>query len=247
MLKQSVLRLLFVVAATVSFAFDAYAAPQPQGCWSDACGTTASLGPTLVSPLLVTIDGSNRAFVHDGYIRIVRFNTQGRCDLSWLLRPRLPLDPSLLARSQQIIVPEVQACGLVVVPDGRLLLADFAYGYVRIYSSTGDSLGFYQLQNSVVKPSGMALDRKGNLVICDYASRTVLRYSTSGQLIQQWSFASAGVPYAFGVAVDDSNYVYLVDSPEKKILKYTLTGTFVTSWGGAGPGPGQFGQLLSHA
>jgi tripartite motif-containing protein 71 len=234
MLKRYVPHVALAIAATVCSAFGIHAAPQPQGCWSDVCGNTASIAPTLVSPSLVMVDGSGHVYVEDGGIRIVRFDTRGHCDLSWLLRPRVP----------QV---DVAPTGLVVAPDGRLLLADFAYGYVRIYSSTGDSLGFYQLQNSVVRPSGMALDRNGNLVICDYASPTVLRYSTSGQLIQQWSFAPAGIPFAFGVAVDDSNFVYLVDYPESKIVKYTLTGTFVTSWGGKGSGPGQFGQLVQIA
>ena len=231
MLAKNLIRLVIAVSAVSGVTVRALASPQPQGCWSDACGAAATTYSTLVSPLHVTSDAFNHVFVYDGVHRIVRCDSQGRCDLSWLLNPRLP----------QV---EVETAGLVVVPDGRLFLADLAYGYIRYYGPAGDSLGYYRLENSVVRPSGLALDRNNDLVVCDNASNQVLRYTTSGVLIQQWAVSGMSSANAlFGVTVDDSNNVYVVDYPESKILKFTLSGMFVKSWGGVGSGLGQFGKL----
>ena len=233
MLTRLLIHWVMVVAIIAIGERAAGAAPPAQGCWSSACGSTIAVAANLVSPQHVAVDGSSHVFVNDGGIRIIRFDTQGRCELSWLLRPRSPQ-------------PDVTPSGLVVAPDGRLLIADQAYGRVRIFSSAGDSLGFFVLNAPPIQPFGMALDRDGNLVITDEASPTVVRYTTDGTMIQQWSVASTGMPFAgalHGVAVDDSNFVYLVDRPDKKVFKYTLGGALVTSWGGPGTGTGQFGEV----
>lgn len=91
------------------------------------------------------------------------------------------------------------------------------------------------------EPSGVAVDRGGNVYIADAQSDHVLKLSMTGTLIATWGRAGRA-PGAFdhpsGVAVNQRGVVYVADAGNGRIESFTSSGklrgawTSSTFWGG---------------
>ena len=104
------------------------------------------------------------------------------------------------------------------------------------------------------RPTGLSIDRDGNLIVADTHYFRVLFYTPSGQLLEQRTLGGiAGrEPGQFGFITDcvqDSlgNYYVSEYGEFDRIQKFDRDGQFLMQWGGQGAGPGQFRRPQSLA
>jgi streptogramin lyase len=89
-------------------------------------------------------------------------------------------------------------------------------------------------------PSGVAVDRSGNVYISDYGNNRVLKETLADGSYTQSVVAGSGLYDPFGVAVNGSGNVYIADYINNRVLKETLadgsyTQSVVAGSGLAGP------------
>ena len=92
-------------------------------------------------------------------------------------------------------------------------------------------------------PSGVAVNKKGEITIAETIAHCVSIFSRSGEKLR--SFGSYGCGqgqffYPCGVAVDDDDNILVADSWNNRIQKFTEDGKFITAVGVEGNKPLQF-------
>jgi DNA-binding beta-propeller fold protein YncE len=97
------------------------------------------------------------------------------------------------------------------------------------------------------RPSGMSIDRDGNLLCCDSHYHCLRIYNRDGEELRKIGGEAGTVPGQFGYisdAVQDADgYFYLAEFGEnQRISKLDPEGNFVKCWGSPGDGPGQFAR-----
>ena len=97
------------------------------------------------------------------------------------------------------------------------------------------------------KPSGLSIDREGNLLVADTHYFRVLVYTPVGELIENKTIGGTHGhgPGKFGFvtdAIQDSqgNYYIAEYGEYDRIQKFSPDGKFLFEWGGHGSQPGQF-------
>lgn len=97
------------------------------------------------------------------------------------------------------------------------------------------------------KPTGISIDRNGNLLVADTHYYRVLFYTPDGKLLEEKTIGGVGGQAAgeFGLVTDvvqDSRGYYYVSEYGQydRIQKFSPQGAFVKQWGGHGDAPGQF-------
>jgi trimeric autotransporter adhesin len=128
------------------------------------------------------------------------------------------------------------------------------------YSGDGGASASAQLN----QPSGIALDRSGNLYIADWYNSRVRKVSPNGTISTfagngSWGFAGDGGPatgaqlaYPYGVAVDASGNLYISDYYDSRIRKVSAGGIITTvagssaKWGSSGDGGPATAALLNN-
>ena len=137
---------------------------------------------------------------------------------------------------------------MAVDQDDRLYIVDMS-ARIQVFNSDGQLVaGPWRTpawENG--KPTGLLVDRDGNLAVADTHYYRVLFYSPSGTLLTDRTIGGrAGQgPGEFGLVTDvvqDSQGFYYVAEygDNDRIQKFTADGRYVLGWGGHGSGPGQF-------
>ena len=138
--------------------------------------------------------------------------------------------------------------GLACAEDGTLFIADTFNGRVRaidpvtglIRTVAGDG-GEYRYQSeaeapsaSLSRPSGIALDRAGNLMLNDFDNHLVRRWDRESGLIERVAgggttgaggdggvAADAALNYPFGIVVDGEGWILVADTFNHRIREIT--------------------------
>ena len=121
---------------------------------------------------------------------------------------------------------------------------------IQVFSADGKYLRSWQTpQFANGKPSGLSLDRQGNLLVADTHYFRVLVYTPAGKLLKDKTIGGAmgHEPGQFGFvtdAVQDSqgNYYVAEYGEYDRIQKFSPQGRFIMQWGGHGSRPGQFNR-----
>ena len=85
----------------------------------------------------------------------------------------------------------------------------------------------------LINPSDIALDRDGNLYVCDTGHHCVKKFDKFGNFLMQIGSYGTGVGKFInprGVAIDKYNYIYVSDYDNNVIQKFSPAGTVVTQW-----------------
>jgi DNA-binding beta-propeller fold protein YncE len=127
----------------------------------------------------------------------------------------------------------------------RLYIVDMT-ARIQVFDTEGNFLhGWRTPAHEAGKPSGLSLDRKGNVLVADTHYYRVLVYSPDGRLRRTIGGQEGQKPGQFGLVTDavqdsDGNYYVAEYGEFDRIQKFDAQGNFLVQWGGHGAEPGEF-------
>lgn len=142
--------------------------------------------------------------------------------------------------------------GIAIDSEDRLYLVDMT-ARIQVYDSEGNYLRGWQTPTHVNgRPTGISIDRRGQVLVPDTHYFRLLVYSQEGKLLKTIGGTNGTGPGEFGFvtdAVEDSegNYYISEYGEYDRIQKVTRDGKFLLEWGGHGTAPGQFVRPQSMA
>jgi DNA-binding beta-propeller fold protein YncE len=138
-------------------------------------------------------------------------------------------------------------------PENRLFVVDFT-PRIQVYDLDGNYLGITwrtpNFRNG--RPSGLSIDRDGNLIVCDSHYYCLRIYSADGTEIRKIGGESGKGPGEFGyisdALQDQDGFFYVSEFGQNdRITKLDKDGKFITSWGSLGTEPEQFNRVRALA
>ena len=132
----------------------------------------------------------------------------------------------------------------------HLYLVDMR-AHIQVFTGDGQLLHHWQTPtHELGRPSGLAIDRDGNLLVADSHYHQILIYSSQGKLLRFFGGEEKDGPlvgefgYIGDVAVDSAGNYYIAESHQnERITKVSPDLKILARWGGRGPGPGQFSRV----
>lgn len=100
------------------------------------------------------------------------------------------------------------------------------------------------------KPTGVAVDKEGNLYVADTLNDRIEVFDADGQFIRTWGKNGDGPGYFArpkGVAIDGDGHVWVADGMQDRVQVFTREGQLLISMGGHGLLPGQYQGLVNVA
>ncbi len=95
-----------------------------------------------------------------------------------------------------------------------------------------------------ITPTGVALDKAGNVYVADSGNDRVQRFNPGGAFIMAWGGsgdAGGSFDEPYGIAVDKQRGVlYVTERGNDRVQKFTTDGAFLNQWGSLGSGELQF-------
>jgi DNA-binding beta-propeller fold protein YncE len=135
----------------------------------------------------------------------------------------------------------------------HLFIVDFT-PRIQMYDLDGKHLGLTfrtpDFRNG--RPSGLSIDRDGNLIVADSHYHCVRIYDHTGNELKKLGGNSGNEPGQFGYISDcvqdtEGNYYISEFGQNQRITKLNLDGTFVACFGEQGTGPLQFNRVRALA
>ncbi|MBV9281094.1 MAG: hypothetical protein JOZ41_13515 [Chloroflexi bacterium] len=198
-------------------------------------GSTQGKKPPVYSPRSIALDARDDVYVADGIGgRIARFSPTGRLLATWY-------------------APTPQYAGLDALAldgAGNVYVTASGAGHILKFSAAGKLLATFGSPGSgpgqFGAPSGIAVDRSGDIWVCDTYNNRVQELSPSGRPL-----AIIGGKQVFDrptrLALDPSGNVYVTDLTHDRIWEFTPAGAMVRVLGGPGIRPGQLDQPIALA
>ncbi len=129
----------------------------------------------------------------------------------------------------------------------RIYIVDMT-ARIQVFDADGTFLRGWQTPLSEQgRPTGLSIDREGNLLVADTHYYRMLVYTPMGELLTDRTLGGTlgQAPGEFGLvtdAVQDSqgNYFVAEYGEYDRIQKFTRDGQFLFQWGGHGAGRGEF-------
>jgi DNA-binding beta-propeller fold protein YncE len=102
------------------------------------------------------------------------------------------------------------------------------------------------------RPSGLSIDRDGNLLVSDSHYSAFRIYSSDGELLRSYEYKAGSEPgqlsYVSDVVQDEDGYFYVAEfGQNQRMSKFDKDGKFLKCWGSPGAEPGQFGRIRALA
>ncbi|MGL6074094.1 MAG: NHL repeat-containing protein [Fimbriiglobus sp.] len=138
-------------------------------------------------------------------------------------------------------------------PQGRLFIVDFA-ARIQGFSLNGNHLGHTwttpDFRNG--RPSGLGIDREGNVLVADSHYHSVRVYSAAGELLKTLGGKPGKEPGEWGYVSDvvqDADGTYYVSEfgQNDRITKLDADGKFLHCWGKNGQAEGDFNRVRALA
>jgi DNA-binding beta-propeller fold protein YncE len=135
----------------------------------------------------------------------------------------------------------------------RLYIVDFT-ARIQVFDRDGHFLGMCwstpDYRNG--RPSGLSIDRDGNLLVSDSHYHCLRIYSLDGKELRTIGGEAGTGPGQLGYVSDavqdaDGNFYVAEFCENKRISKFDLNGRFLKCWGCEGTEPGQFGRIRALA
>jgi sugar lactone lactonase YvrE len=119
---------------------------------------------------------------------------------------------------------------------------------IQVFDRDGNFIRSWQTpEHEHGRPTGMAIDREGNLVVADTHYYQVLFYSPQGELLRKFGGTMGHAPGEFGLVTDivedkAGNYYVSEYGDYDRVQKFDHEGKFILQWGSHGEEPGQFSR-----
>jgi len=161
-------------------------------------------------------------------------NSIGKLDLVW---GRRGISDGRLQKPRAMAIDE----------QDRLYIVDMT-ARVQVFTTDGEFLRSWQTPvHTNGRPTGIAIDRSGRVLVADTHYFRVLVYSPVGELLQQIGGTEGHGPGEFGwvtdAVQDRQGNLYVSEYGEyDRIQKLAPDGSFLLQWGGHGSEPGQFAR-----
>lgn len=191
----------------------------------------------------LAMDDNDRLFVSDPGLRhILIFNKDHKAED--VITDGLA-EPSGLAVDTQnrlLYVSDVELDQVLVYDADtlKLLRKIGTTGHKHELTSPGD----------FAKPTGVALDKEGNLYVADTLNNRIEIFDPDGNFISTFGKNGDGPGYFArpkGVAIDSDGHVWVADGAQDRVQVFTREGQLLISFGGHGLLPGQFQGLVNIA
>jgi DNA-binding beta-propeller fold protein YncE len=124
---------------------------------------------------------------------------------------------------------------------------------IQVFDLDGHYLrGWQTPAHDIGRPTGLSVDRDGNILVADTHYHRLLFYTPQGKLLRQIGGKHGLGPGEFGfltdAAQDSQGNYYISEYGElDRIHKYSRDGTLIKEWGGHGRKPGEFLRPQSMA
>jgi sugar lactone lactonase YvrE len=155
----------------------------------------------------------------------------------------------------------VEPGGLALDKENRLLyVADVQLDQVLVYDADsfkplrkiGTTGRNHELTTpgDFAKPTGLAVDRDGNLYVCDTLNNRIEIFDADGKFISTYGKNGDGPGYFSrpkGVAIDSDNHIWVADGVQDRVQVFNQDWQLLITFGGHGLLPGQFQGLVSIA
>ena len=134
---------------------------------------------------------------------------------------------------------------MAIDAEDRLYIVDMT-ARIQVFTTAGEFLRSWRTPvHEAGRPTGLGIDRQGNVLVADTHYYRLLIYSPEGQLLRTIGGTRGPGPGQFGLVTDavqdrDGNYYISEYGEYDRIHKYTADGRFLAQWGGHGSEPGQF-------
>jgi DNA-binding beta-propeller fold protein YncE len=191
----------------------------------------------------LAMDDNDRLFVSDpGLKHVLVFNPQRKAE-------------------DVITDGMVEPSGLAIDTQNRLLyVSDINLDQVLVYDADtlkllrkiGTTGHNHELTGpgDLAKPTGVAVDKDGNLYVCDTLNDRIEVFDADGVFIRTWGKNGDGPGYFArpkGVAIDTDGHVWVADGMQDRVQVFTDEGQLLIALGGHGLLPGQFQGLVNIA
>ena len=191
----------------------------------------------------LAMDDNDRLFVSDpGLKHVLVFNAQHKAE-------------------DVITEGMVEPSELAIDTQNRLLyVSDLALDQILVYDA--DSLKLKRkigttghkheltTPGDFAKPTGVAVDKDGNLYVADTLNDRIEVFDADGAFIRTWGKNGDGPGYFArpkGVAIDSDGHVWVADGMQDRVQLFTNEGQLLITLGGHGLLPGQFQGLVNVA
>ena len=151
--------------------------------------------------------------------------------------------------------------GLALDIENRLLyVADVEQDQVLVYDAdslklkrrigTGGQKHALTAPGDFARPSGLAVDREGNLYVADTLNNRIEIFDGDGKFVTTFGKAGDGPGYFArpkGVAIDSDNHIWVVDGQQDRVQVFNQEAQLLISFGGHGLLPGMFQGITGIA
>ena len=155
----------------------------------------------------------------------------------------------------------VEPSGLAIDTQNRLLyVSDVNLDQVLVYDADtlklkrkiGTTGHKHELTTpgDFAKPTGVAVDKDGNLYVADTLNNRIEVFDADGAFIRTWGKNGDGPGYFArpkGVAIDSDGHVWVADGMQDRVQVFTNEGQLLITMGGHGLLPGQYQGLVNVA
>ena len=155
----------------------------------------------------------------------------------------------------------VEPGGLALDRENRLLyVADVELDQILVYDADsfkllrkiGTTGHKHELTTpgDFAKPTAVAVDKEGNLYVCDTLNNRIEIFDADGKFINAFGKAGDGPGYFSrpkGLAIDSDNHIWVADGQQDRVQVFNQDERLLITFGGHGLLPGQFQGLVGIA
>jgi sugar lactone lactonase YvrE len=191
----------------------------------------------------LAMDDNDRLFVSDPGLRhVLVFNAQHKAED--VITDSM-VEPSGLAidvQNRQLYVSDIKT--------DQVLVYDADTFKLKRKMGTGGKEHALTTPGDFAKPTGVAVDKEGNLYVADTLNDRIEVFDADGGFIRTWGKNGDGPGYFArpkGVTVDSDGHIWVADGMQDRVQVFTPEGQLLISMGGHGLLPGQYQGLVSIA